>query len=53
LDFYLGYTDEYPLEGGHLERQGIYQLYHVLNHLNLFGRSYYSQAMNIIRTYLE
>lgn len=39
-EFYLGYESEAPLEIGHKQRLPIYQLYHQLNHLNLFGRVY-------------
>ena len=39
-DFYTGYEQEFPLEPGTEKRQPIYQLYHLLNHLNLFGQSY-------------
>lgn len=51
-DFYRAYQDEYPLEPGHNERLPMYQLYHLLNHLNLFGRSYYPQCDRILRGYL-
>lgn len=50
--FYTAYTAEYPLVDGYEYRQGLYLLYHVLNHLNLFGRSYYSQAINLIDLYI-
>lgn len=48
-DFYRAYEEEYPLAPGHAERRPLYQLYHLLNHLNLFGRSYYAQCENILR----
>lgn len=50
--FYGAYNEEYPLKPGWKERQDLYMLYHVLNHLNLFGQSYYSQALSIIKKYL-
>lgn len=31
-------------------RIAVYQLYHVLNHVNLFGRGYVSQAMGLVQT---
>ena len=31
--------------------QKLYDLYHLLNHLNLFGRSYFSSVSEIIREY--
>lgn len=39
-DFYRAYTDEWPLPAGADAREGLYNLYHLLNHLNLFGRGY-------------
>lgn len=38
--FYQAYNDTYPLETGYQERFEIYNIYHTLNHLNLFGESY-------------
>jgi len=42
--FYVAYEGVWPLEPGHRERRDLYNLYHVLNHLNLFGGSYLGQA---------
>jgi protein-ribulosamine 3-kinase len=50
--FYASYNEEYPLEAGYEYRENIYKLYHILNHLNLFGRSYYSQALSLMKYYL-
>ncbi len=50
-DFYSSYNKEYPLIEGWEYRLNIYMLYHVLNHLNLFGQEYYSQTISIIRAY--
>jgi len=50
--FYHAYNEEYPLPDGYNYRENIYKLYHVLNHLNLFGSGYYSQAISLIRYYL-
>jgi len=47
--FYDAYELAWPLAPGSPERQHIYQLYHVLNHLNLFGRGYLSRALALIR----
>lgn len=46
-DFYAAYQDVYPLDSGYKTRKTLYNLYHILNHLNLFGRSYLhrSEAM--------
>ncbi len=46
------YSESWPLEPGWKERANLYQLYHLLNHYNLFGGGYKLQAMQIIRKYL-
>lgn len=43
-DFYAVYQDNYPLDSGYSVRKTLYNLYHILNHLNLFGRSYLHRA---------
>lgn len=50
--FYLAYNEEYPVDDGYEYRENIYKLYHVLNHLNLFGSGYYHQAVSLIKYYL-
>lgn len=47
--FYDAYDSAWPLQPGHRERCDLYQLYHVLNHLNLFGSGYLSRAIGLIR----
>jgi len=47
-DFYEAYRLHAPLDAGYEVRRGLYQLYHVLNHLNLFGEGYLSQALGLI-----
>ena len=42
--FYAAYRDAWPLEPGYEVRKVLYNLYHILNHLNLFGGGYGSQA---------
>lgn len=42
--FYSAYQDAYPLDTGYHLRRNLYNLYHILNHLNLFGRGYLKQA---------
>lgn len=49
--FYDAYKEAYPLADGWKDRIDLYKLYHVLNHLNLFGSGYYSQALTIIKKY--
>lgn len=43
-DFYSAYRHDYPLDSGYNVRRIVYNLYHILNHLNLFGGSYGHQA---------
>jgi protein-ribulosamine 3-kinase len=50
-EFYSSYNDSFPLKEGYEYRENIYKLYHILNHLNLFGRGYYSQAISLIEYY--
>ena len=47
--FYAAYQETWPMEAGSNSRLRLYQLYHVLNHLNLFGSSYLGRAMQLIR----
>ena len=49
--FYRAYNEVNRLEPGWKERMEIYYLYHVLNHLNLFGRGYHDQAIRIAKRY--
>ncbi len=42
--FYSAYRHEYQLDSGYNTRKVLYNLYHILNHLNLFGGSYRQQA---------
>ncbi len=51
-EFYRSYNENYPLKEGWEYRENIYKLYHVLNHLNLFGRGYYGQALSLMKFYL-
>lgn len=50
--FYSAYQNDYPLDSGYNVRKIIYNLYHILNHLNLFGNSYQSQAEHMMATLL-
>lgn len=42
--FYAAYRDAWPLDAGYITRKQLYNLYHILNHLNLFGGGYGQQA---------
>lgn len=46
--FYGAYEEAWPLAPGWQERLPVYQLYHLLNHLNLFGSSYYGRSRSIL-----
>lgn len=50
--FYNGYNEAWELDSGYRQRKSIYNLYHVLNHFNLFGGGYASQAKTIIQRLL-
>ena len=49
--FYRAYDEALPLAPGYRERLPMYQLYHVINHLNLFGGGYGEQARRILLAY--
>jgi fructosamine-3-kinase len=49
--FYEAYMAEWPLKPGYKRREAVYTLYHVLNHLNLFGAGYRSQALVLMQQY--
>jgi fructosamine-3-kinase len=46
--FYQGYERVYPLDRGYSQRKELYNLYHILNHYNLFGGSYRATANRTI-----
>jgi len=46
--FYAAYDDAWPLDPGYRVRRRLYNLYHVLNHYNLFGGGYLAQARSMI-----
>jgi fructosamine-3-kinase len=46
--FYAAYREAWPLDSGYEARKTLYNLYHVLNHFNLFGASYLGQARRMI-----
>lgn len=51
--FYDGYNDAYALAPGYETRKILYNLYHILNHFNLFGGGYSSQAQRMIERLLR
>jgi len=50
--FYRGYNDVFPLDAGYQKRKTLYNLYHILNHFNLFGGGYASQANRMLQEIL-
>lgn len=51
-DFYAAYRETWPLDAGYSVRRRLYNLYHVLNHLNLFGGGYLEQSARMIEQLL-
>ena len=51
--FYQGYQTIFPINSGYARRKMIYNLYHILNHFNLFGGSYGRQANQMIEEILR
>jgi protein-ribulosamine 3-kinase len=43
-EFYAAYNAAWPLDPGYRVRKTLYNLYHILNHFNMFGGGYASQA---------
>lgn len=50
--FYQAYQSVYPLEEGYQDRFRIYNLYHLLNHLNLFGEGYGARIDQLLKRYI-
>ena len=51
-DFYAAYNEAWPMDAGYKVRRTLYNLYHILNHLNLFGGGYAGQAMGLMERIL-
>jgi fructosamine-3-kinase len=51
-EFYAAYNASWPLQPGYAVRKTLYNLYHILNHLNLFGGGYLSQAQHMLQRLL-
>ena len=47
-EFYAAYNATWPLDPGYPQRKTLYNLYHILNHYNLFGGGYGAQAEGMI-----
>lgn len=48
-EFYAAYEEAWPLDAGYAQRKPLYNLYHLLNHLNLFGGGYLEQVSSTLR----
>lgn len=51
-DFYAAYNDVWQLDEGYKIRKILYNLYHILNHINLFGGGYSTQAKQMMQKLL-
>lgn len=51
-DFYAAYREAWAPDPGYAVRKSLYNLYHILNHANLFGGGYVSQAGNMLQRLL-
>ena len=52
-DFYAAYENAWPVAPGYKTRKTLYNLYHILNHFNLFGGGYASQAQGMMGSLLS
>ncbi len=50
--FYAAYNQTWPLDKSYRERKELYNLYHLLNHLNLFGEGYGGSVDAVLRGYV-
>ena len=46
--FYDAYKEAVPMQPGYERRRDVYNLYHLLNHLNMFGRMYLPEVRRIV-----
>ena len=51
-NFYAAYRNAYPLDEGFAVRKTFYNLYHIINHLNMFGGGYHGQAIHMLEQVL-
>lgn len=52
IEFYESYMEAFPLPPGWQNRMGIYQLYHLMNHWNMFGQSYATSSQRCVDSYI-
>ena len=53
LEFYDAYRKAAPLQPGYENRRDLYNLYQLLNHLNLFGPTYLGPVLSIVSEYVQ
>ena len=51
-DFYASYQNAFPLDDGFAVRKTFYNIYHIINHLNMFGGGYHGQALHMLEQVL-
>ena len=51
-DFYTAYNEAWPLNHGYPQRRTFYNIYHIINHTNLFGGGYQAQAIDMMEQVL-
>ena len=49
--FYESYREAWPLTNGYADRVPLYNLYHLLNHANIFGQGYVSSVRSIVNRF--
>jgi len=52
-EFYAAYNSTWPLDDGFTVRKNLYNLYHIINHANLFGGGYARQAEGMMERLLS
>ena len=52
IEFYEAYKEVYTLQAGYENRRDLYNLYQLLNHLNLFGPTYLGPVLSIVGEYV-
>ena len=52
-DFYASYQNAFPLDDGFAVRKTFYNIYHIINHLNLFAGGYHGQAVHMLEQVLS
>ena len=50
-EFYHAYDEEWPRDAGYRERADVYNLYHLINHLNIFGSGYAGSVGRILKRF--